>query len=90
MPATANAWQQVGCQQADFKRDADVITVRGKERHKLIRVCVEQRGLKMRDLDVVFANGGHQDVQVCKNIGAGSCDRAIDLKGNKRNIAHQL
>lgn len=86
-PAAAQQWEQIGYQQADSKKDTDVVAVKGNDRHKKIRLCVEQRPLRMRDLDVVFANGGKQDVRVRKLIAAGSCTRAIDLKGNKRNIA---
>ncbi|PPC87622.1 MAG: hypothetical protein CTY31_01665 [Hyphomicrobium sp.] len=87
MPSHAHAWEQIGYQQADMKRDQDTIAVRGNERHRQIRVCVEQRPLRMRDLDVRFANGGRQDVSLRKRFAPGSCTRVIDLKGKGRNIA---
>lgn len=87
MALPAQAWEQVGYQQADFKRDRDTIAVKGNDRHKRIRLCVEREPIRMRDLDVVFANGGNQDVQVRRRIAPGSCTRAIDLRGNRRNIA---
>ena len=87
LPAQAQAWEQIGYQQADLKRDQDTIAVRGNDRHRQIRVCVEQRPLRMRDLDVRFANGGRQDVAVRQRFAPGSCTRVIDLKGKGRNIA---
>jgi hypothetical protein len=77
MPSHAHAWEQIGYQQADLKRDQDTIAVRGNERHRQIRVCVEQRPLRMRDLDV----------RLRKRFAPGSCTRVIDLKGKGRNIA---
>ena len=41
----------------------------------------------MIDLDVRFANGGHQDVPVRSLLRAGSCTRNIDLNGRDRNIS---
>jgi hypothetical protein len=80
------AWEEIGYQQADMVLDRDIVKVRGADWHKSIRLCVEQRPLRLRDLDVKFANGGKQDVQVRQLIGAGSCTRAINLRGNRRNI----
>lgn len=85
--APASAWEQIGYQQADKKRDHDVVAVRGNERHRQMRVCVEQNPLQMRDMKVNFANGGMQDVQLRQRFAPGSCTRVIDLKGKARNIA---
>ncbi len=84
--APASAWEQIGYQQADGKRDRDEVKVHGNDKHKQIRICVEKSPLRMRDLDVRFANGGKQDVQLRNRFEAGSCSRAIDLKGKRRNI----
>jgi hypothetical protein len=40
----------------------------------------------MRDFDVRFENGRHQDVRVRQRIAAGTCTRNIDLAGNRRDI----
>jgi hypothetical protein len=86
LPAQASAWEQIGYQQADSRRDVDVVAVRGNDRHRQLRVCVENKPLRMRDLKVQFQNGGVQDVQVRQRFAAGSCTRAIDLRGRARNI----
>ena len=67
--------------------DRDTISVRGNERHRQIRLCVERSPLRMRDLKVVFNNGAVQDVSVRRRFAPKSCTRAIDLKGRRRNIA---
>lgn len=86
LAAQASDWEFIGTQQANFKGDRDVIKVAGHERHKAIKICVEMAPLKMIDLDVLYANGSRQDVQVRSNFEPGTCTRAIDLVGSKRNI----
>lgn len=85
--APAAAWEQVGQQQADGKRDRDTISVRGNDRYKQIRLCVERSPLRMRDLKVVYNNGAVQDVRVRRRFAPDSCTRAIDLQGKRRNVS---
>ncbi len=40
----------------------------------------------MRDFDVRFRNGGHQDIAVRQMLRAGTCTRNIDLAGNRRDV----
>ena len=42
--------------------------------------------LRLRDLDIRFANGGRQDVNTRAVLPAGRCTRAVDLRGNRRDI----
>ena len=42
--------------------------------------------LRLRDFDVRFANGTRQDVDTRAVLPAGRCTRAIDLRGNRRDI----
>jgi hypothetical protein len=82
----ASAWEQIGYQQADMRRDHDTIQVRGNDRYRQIRLCVERSPLRMRDLKVVYNNGAVQDVRVRRRFDPDSCTRAIDLRGRRRNI----
>lgn len=82
----ASAWELVGKREASKTIDRDVVPVTGAERHRQIRLCVKKNAVNFKDLDVVFANGGKQDVKVRNRIPAGGCTRAIDLVGQKRNI----
>jgi len=84
--APAFAWEKLGSRSVGFVADTDTISGRGEGKFKQIRLCVAKNAIQMRDLDVKFGNGGNQDVQVRANFRPGSCTRAIDLKGEKRNI----
>ncbi len=84
--AAAADWEHIGTQQADFKADRDEIKVRGNDKYKSIKLCVEVAPLRMKDLDLVYGNGEHQDIKVRADFQPGSCTRIIDLKGKKRNI----
>lgn len=79
-------WTTIGYTTVGAGRDRDVIRVRGNARHRQLRVCAINRAIDMRDLDVVFANGGHQDIRVRQTIRAGTCTAAKDLQGRNRNM----
>lgn len=85
--ASAAPWEQIGYQQADMNRDRDRIVVRGNDRHRQIRLCVERQPLRMRDMNVDFANGGNQSVALRQRFQPGSCTRVVDLRGRARNVA---
>jgi hypothetical protein len=86
-PAMAQAdWVALGSRTVADHGERDTISGRGDGRFTKIRLCVERRAVRFFDLDVVFANGGRQDVPVRARIGAGQCTRVIDLKGRERNI----
>jgi hypothetical protein len=79
-------WHVIGERTVNRHGDTDTIKVRGRDRTRQLMLCTVNRPIHMRDFDVRFENGGHQDVNVRERIRAGSCTRAIDLKGNRRNI----
>ena len=78
-------WQTVGYTRVDG-RDSDTIAVRGSSRQREIRLCAINQPLHLRDFDVRFANGGRQDVNTRDVLRPGTCTRAVDLKGNRRDI----
>lgn len=84
--APAQAWEYLGSRTVGFAVDRDAISARGEGAFRRIRLCVEGNAIEMFDLDVVFGNGGRQDVQVRDIIRPGTCTRAIDLRGRARNI----
>ena len=67
-------------------RDTDTIRLPGTARYRQMRVCVYGGPLHMRDLDVRYRNGGHQDIGVRNVMRAGTCTRNIDLAGNRRDV----
>lgn len=79
-------WELVGQRTVSRRLERETIPVVGRDRHKQIMMCVYNTPVRVQDFDVRFANGGAQDVAVRNVIGAGQCTRAIDLKGQKRDI----
>jgi len=81
-----SAWHNVGFKTVSGGVDTDRITVQGRQTFRQIRLCAFNAPIVMRDFDVRYANGGHQDVRVRQRIGAGTCTRNIDLAGQRRDI----
>ncbi|MBL8546257.1 MAG: DUF2541 family protein [Hyphomonadaceae bacterium] len=82
----AAAWTQVGVREVRDGTDRDVIVLEGPRQFERIKLCVYRNPVHFYDLDVFYANGGHQDVSVRQRINPGECTRAIDLNGGDRNI----
>ena len=79
-------WDTIGTRNVGWNNDRDTIPVRGAARYRQIRLCAFGGPVHMMDLDVRFANGGHQDVNVRSLLRAGDCTRNIDLVGQDRNM----
>ena len=90
VPASAQRWNDRGWRTVGFTtvdgRDSDTITLPGVTRQRAIRLCAINQPLGLRDFDIRFANGGRQDVNTRAVLRAGTCTRAIDLRGNRRDI----
>jgi hypothetical protein len=80
-------WRIIGHKTVSGGTDTDTIYTPGAMRFRQLRLCVFVGPVRMRDFDVYFANGGHQDVQTRELIAPGSCTRAIDLNGRARDIS---
>jgi hypothetical protein len=78
-------WRTIGYTQVDG-RDSDTIRLPGVTRQREIRLCAINAPLRLRDFDIRFANGGRQDVNARAVLPAGRCTRAVDLRGNRRDI----
>lgn len=81
-----NIWRTVGYTQVNG-RDSDTIRVRGTARYRQLRICVYGGPINMRDVDVWFRNGGHQDIGTRAFMRAGSCTRNLDLRGRRRDVS---
>jgi hypothetical protein len=66
--------------------DRDTIRVPGTARYRQMRVCVYGGPINMRDVDVRFRNGGHQDIGTRSLMRAGTCTRTLDLRGRTRDV----
>jgi hypothetical protein len=82
----ALAWTEVARRVVTDRMDVDVVALPGWKRYDEIKLCVLRHPVKFYDLDVNFANGGHQDIEVRDRINPGGCTRNIDLRGYDRDI----
>ena len=85
-PAAADDWRLIGTRDVRDRTDRDTIVVEGPRQFERIKLCVYRNPVHFHDVDVRYANGGHQDVSVRQRINPGQCTRAIDLNGDDRNI----
>jgi hypothetical protein len=89
-PTEAQRWNDRGWRTIATKevsgRDTDNVYLPGFMRQSEVRICVRRAPLRLRDFQIRFANGGRQDVGTRTVIGADSCTRAVDLRGNRRDI----
>lgn len=79
------SWRTIATERVDG-RDTDTIRLPGVTRQREIRVCATGAPLRLRDFDIRFANGGRQDVNTRAVLDAGTCTRAVDLRGNRRDV----
>ena len=88
VPASAQGrnWQTIGERSIEYGIDRDKIELRGNARHRQVRICAVRRDFKLLDADVNFANGGEQDISESRTIRAGTCTRAVDRRGDRRDI----
>lgn len=80
-----HAWRTVAYTTVNG-RDSDTVRVRGTARYRQMRVCVYGGPIHMRDVDVRFRNGGHQDIGTRQLMRAGTCTRNLDLRGARRDV----
>ena len=89
-PAEAQRWNDRGWRTVATRevrgRDTDNVYLPGFMRQSEVRLCVRRAPLHLRDFQIRFANGRRQDVGTRAVIGADSCTRAVDLRGNRRDI----
>ena len=79
-------WRTVAYKTVHGGTDTDRIYLPGSTRYTNVRLCSLNAPIRLRDVDVYFANGQHQDIRVRERLGAGSCTRAADLSGGRRDI----
>lgn len=85
-PAEKGTWQHIGTATVGFKADRDVVVVTGADTFRKLKFKVRDAKIEILDIDVIFENGEHQDIQVRSVIERGGESRIIDLKGNTRRI----
>lgn len=92
LPASAQRWNDRGWRTIAYKtvngRDTDTIHAPGPSRQSAVRLCSMNAPIHLIDFNIRFANGTHQDAPTRALIQGGSCTRAIDLRGNRRDISY--
>lgn len=79
-------WTVIAQQTVDKGGDTDTVRINDNRKYKSVRICVYGRPIRLNSFSVQFHNGARQDLDVRANFRPGSCSRAIDLKGERRNI----
>lgn len=86
-PASAKqSWRVIAEQTVGKNGDSDIVRIVGRERYSQVRLCVTRRAMHLNDFSVQFGNGKRQSLSLKANFRPGQCSRAIDLKGERRNI----
>jgi hypothetical protein len=80
-----NAWHTIAYTTVKG-RESDTIRLPGTARYRQLRACVYGGPINMRDVDVRFRNGGHQDIGTRSLMRAGTCTRSLDLRGARRDV----
>jgi hypothetical protein len=83
----ADQWVLLGTRHVNWLVDTDIFDVgAGMGQFDHIQLRVRGNGLFVYDLDVVYGNGGHDDIPLRFHIPEGGSTRSIDLRGGDRNI----
>lgn len=84
--ANARGWEKIGERTVNFLTEKDVIHCSHKGTFKKLRFRVEKNGVEFEQINIIFASGANQKINIRQKIHAGGESRVIDLRGNKRII----
>ena len=79
-------WRVIGHKVVNGGSDTDWVYTPGSRRYRQVRLCVANAPLHMKDFDIYFRNGGHQDVATRDRLNPGMCTRVVDIRGGARDI----
>ena len=79
-------WRVIGTKTVNGGADTDTIYTPGARHYRQVRLCAYNAPLHMRDFDIYFRNGGHQDVATRDRLNPGMCTRIVDIRGGWRDI----
>lgn len=84
LPASAAEVVLLATRSVPDHSDTDTVELPGGKAFWEVRLCVANRSVNFHDVDIYFANGGQQDVELRAVVPAGECTRWIDLAGDSR------
>jgi hypothetical protein len=79
-------WRIIGHKVVNGGSDTDWIYTPGARRYHQLRLCAYNAALHMKDFDIYFRNGGHQDVSTRDRLNPGMCTRIVEIRGGARDI----
>lgn len=86
-PQVFGRWVFLGQAQVDGRADHDRIYVGpGRGRFQRVQIRVDRAPIEFYRVVVHYANGRSEELNIRQRIPAGGQTRAIDLRGNERNI----
>jgi hypothetical protein len=86
-PQTYGRWTYLGQANVDGRADHDRISVgRWHGRFQRIQIRVDRAPIQFYRVVVHYANGRSEEVDIRQRIPSGGQTRAIDLRGDDRNI----
>lgn len=85
-PGQGGSWRLLAFKTVGAGTDRDIIRVNANRVWRQVQLCSINAPIQMLDFRVNYRNGRSEDVRVRSRIGAGTCTRAIDLRGGNRRI----
>lgn len=87
-PASAQSgWGMIGASEVGTQAGNGTITPRSADPFREFMICVDLAPLRFRTITVRFANGASQAVSFRDRIAAGSCGRALSVRGRNGPVA---
>lgn len=84
---TFDSWRELGRVKAGHNGDHDRINIDGPhDTYRKLKFRVENSGLNMSKMVVVYDDGAPENIEVRNEISKGGESRVIDLKGGKRKL----
>ena len=84
--AVEEGWELLGESKVDFIKDKDKVDVLSSNRFTALRFKVEERGIRLTDLQVVYQNGDKLSPVIDESIAADQYSRDIELSADGKSI----
>jgi len=79
-------WELLGEEKVNFVRDRDEIDVNSRNQFTAIRFKVEDRDIRLQDLEITYQNGDKLKPAIDIEIPAGQSSRIIELAADGKYI----
>lgn len=86
LPGPQPGWRLLAFKTVGAGTDRDIVRVNANRVWRQVQLCSINAPIHLTDFRVNYRNGRSEDVRVRSRIGAGTCTRAIDLRGGNRRI----